>query len=320
MRHRISTDDVPESDRFDAWDAALRSAIGMNARPLTDAPEPFEAHLSLRSSGPLFHLAMEADAHCVVRDATAIAQRQLDAYWLYREIGAGARITHGGREVVATTGNLIIADADVPCEVRPEGRYNHAVWLLPKPLLDPYLRTLEGPMLTTLSGLNGVEALASSYLDALARNVDGIGAETMEMVADTLCRLIGVACGASATDQPNAVRAGRLVEAKRLIDRSLTDPDLSADVIATSLGISVRTLHLLFERTGSSFARHVQQRRLEECRAALLAWPTRPVIDIAFAWGFGSLPTFYRSFAQRFGATPGDVRAAVRGSEVPQTP
>jgi transcriptional regulator GlxA family with amidase domain len=63
----------------------------------------------------------------------------------------------------------------------------------------------------------------------------------------------------------------------------------------------------------------VQQRRLEECRAALLTYPTRPVIDIAFAWGFGSLPTFYRSFAQRFGATPGDVRAVVRRSEVPQT-
>ena len=116
-------------------------------------------------------------------------------------------------------------------------------------------------MLTLLSGLNGVEALASGYLDTLARNWDGIGEETMGMVADTLCRLIGVACGAAAADQPNAVRAGRLAEARRLIDRSLTVPDLSAAWIAASLGISVRMLHLLFEPTGSSFARYVLRRR-----------------------------------------------------------
>ena len=39
----------------------------------------------------------------------------------------------------------------------------------------------------------------------------------------------------------------------------------------------------LFEPTGASFARTVVRRRLEECRAALLGNPARPVIDIAFA-------------------------------------
>ncbi|HEY3848282.1 MAG TPA: hypothetical protein VGL95_14340, partial [Acetobacteraceae bacterium] len=281
MRLDISVDDVPEQDRFDSWDTMLQSVLGISARPVADPPGPFRANLSVRSSGPLFNLTMEADAHCIARDTATIAQRHLNAYWIYRETGAGARITHAGDELVAATGNLIIADADVPCEVRPLGRYAHSVLLVPKPVLDPYMRAPGRPMLTLLSGLNGVEALASSYLDTLARNWDGIGAETMGMVADTLCRLIGVACGAAAANHPDAVRAGRLAEAKRLIDRSLTVPDLSAAWIAASLGISVRMLHLLFEPTGSSFARYVLRRRLEECRAALLTDPTRPVIDIA---------------------------------------
>lgn len=310
MRLHISTDDVPEQHRFDNWDAMLQDTLGMNARPLADPQGPFQANLSLSSSGPLFSLTIEGDGHCIVRDTATIAQRYLNAYWVYREVGAGARIAHAGNELVATTGNLIIADADVKCEVRPMGRYGHSVLLVPKPVLDPYLRAPGRPMLTLLSGLHGVEALASSYLDALARNWDGIGAETMGAVADTLCRLIGVACGAAAANHPDAVRAGRLAEAKRLIDRSLTVPDLSAAWIATSLGISVRMLHLLFEPTGSSFARYVLRRRLEECRAALLADPTRPVIDIAFAWGFGSLSSFYRAFQAAFGMAPGDLREA----------
>jgi transcriptional regulator GlxA family with amidase domain len=49
----------------------------------------------------------------------------------------------------------------------------------------------------------------------------------------------------------------------------------------------------------------VRRRRLEQCRAALLADPTRPVIDVAFAWGFGSMPSFYQG---AFGLSPGEAR------------
>ena len=50
-------------------------------------------------------------------------------------------------------------------------------------------------------------------------------------------------------------------------------------------------------------------RRLEECRAALMnPVGDRSVTDIALAWGFGSLPTFNRTFRRAFGATPGEFR------------
>jgi AraC-like DNA-binding protein len=36
------------------------------------------------------------------------------------------------------------------------------------------------------------------------------------------------------------------------------------------------------------------------------------VTDIAFAWGFGSLPSFYRAFRAEFGLSPSDLRQARR--------
>jgi len=163
-----------------------------------------------------------------------------------------------------------------------------------------------------LSGRSGVDALAAGYLEILTRQWDSISTDAMESAADTLCRLIGLACGAAAMEHPGAVQTGRLVEAKRHIDRHLADPDLSPAGVAAALRTSVRALHRLFEPTGTSFARHVQRRRLEECRAALLANPARPVIDIAFAWGFGSMSAFYQAFQAQFDMSPGDVRAAPR--------
>jgi len=183
---------------------------------------------------------------------------------------------------------------------------------VPKALLTPHLPALGRPLSMVLSGRRGVDALAASYLGALTRNWDSIPAASMHPAADTLARLIGIDCGAAAAEQPDAVQTARLNEAKRHIDRHLTDPDLSPAGVAAALGIAVRTLHLLFEPTGTSLARHVLRRRLEECRAALLANPARPVTDIAFAWGFGNLSTFYRAFQVAFGLSPGDLRAASR--------
>jgi transcriptional regulator GlxA family with amidase domain len=64
---------------------------------------------------------------------------------------------------------------------------------------------------------------------------------------------------------------------------------------AAALSISERTLYETFDPSGTSFAAHVRRRRLEECLAALIADRARPVIDVALACGFGSMPSFYRS-------------------------
>jgi AraC-like DNA-binding protein len=217
--------------------------------------------------------------------------------------------------MLTTAGDILVADADALFEARPVDRYADESWLLPKTVLDPHLPACGLRGVTRLSGRSGAEALAAGYLDAMTRHWDDIPEAAIGPIAETLARLIGIACGAAATEQPDAVRAGRLVEAKRHIDRHLGDPDLSPTSVAAALGIGVRTLHLLFEPTGTSFARHVLRRRLEECRTALLSCPTRAVTDIAFGWGFSNLSTFYRAFQAAFGMRPGDLRAAARGAQ-----
>jgi hypothetical protein len=104
----------------------------------------------------------------------------------------------------------------------------------------------------------------------------------MGPIADTLARLIGIACGAAAADHPDAVQAGRPAEAKRHVARYLAEPDPSPAGVAASLCISVRALPLLFEPTGCGFARYMACCGLKECRAALLASPTRPVTATVF--------------------------------------
>jgi AraC-like DNA-binding protein len=312
MQFNLSTDDMPERDRHTTWAGAVEEMLGLQAHPLPDISQPFAGRLSGRSNGPLLHMSMDTDGHRVERQTRDIARRQWDGYWIYREARAGAWFRHAGREFVTRAGDLVVGDADVPFETQPSDRYTHELWMVPRAVLEPHLPALARTSAMRLSGRAGIDALAASYLDSLTRNWDSFSEATMMPVADTLARLIGIACGAAAAEQPDAVRVGRLMDAKRHIHRHLAAPDLSPAKVAAALGISVRTLHLLFEPTGVSFARHVLQCRLEECRSALLGNPSRPVIDIAFAWGFGSLSSFYRAFQTMFGMSPQDLREASR--------
>ncbi|MGA3401183.1 MAG: helix-turn-helix domain-containing protein [Acetobacteraceae bacterium] len=317
MRLQITTEDVPERSRFEAWHDAVYRTLAISAQPLPDADGPFRARFCARTSGPLVHCSFDADRYRAIRQGRDIAHRHWDSYWIGREFSAGAFHTIGGQDWISNPGDLVVGDADAVSDSRPADRYSHQLWLVPKALLDPHLPALRRPIYTRLSDRNGVDALAGSYLDALTRNWDSISEVTMGSVADTLARLIGIACGAVAAEQSDAVRAGRLVEAKRYIDRHLADPDLLPASVAASLGISVRTLHALFEPTGTSFARYVLRRRLEECRTALLGNPRRAVTDIAFAWGFSSLSGFYRAFHAAFGMSPGDLRAMSQPDTTP---
>ena len=107
-----------------------------------------------------------------------------------------------------------------------------------------------------------------------------------------------------------ALRAAALERARRYVDRHLADPGLEPAGVARAVGVSERQLQRLFERTGESFGRYVTRRRLEEVRTALARHAARPVTDLALAWGFGSLPSFYRAFRQAYGASPGELREA----------
>jgi len=85
-------------------------------------------------------------------------------------------------------------------------------------------------------------------------------------------------------------------------------------VIATSLGVTPRYVHLLLEETGRSFTHHVLERRLEKAAVLLRdpLWRARKVADIAAESGFTDLSYFNRSFRRRFGGTPSGIREAGR--------
>ncbi|MET9402130.1 helix-turn-helix domain-containing protein [Kitasatospora sp. NPDC002965] len=137
---------------------------------------------------------------------------------------------------------------------------------------------------------------------------------------DTPIELGGGVVPGQADDSTPRLTSVLVRTVKDIIDRRLTDPDLSPAALARALNISVRTLHRAFAtaaadhsgiKDGTAVGRaetvagYIRGRRLEQARSALSARAGRPsVTEVAARWQFADSSHFIRAFKRRYGQTP----------------
>jgi AraC-like DNA-binding protein len=174
----------------------------------------------------------------------------------------------------------------------PEDLAGHAVHP------GPALRLLNG----YLRSLTSLEQPPPSELAPI------IGLHLLDLVAAAL----GPTAEAAEIVTKRGVKAARLRAILAEVARRFSEPDFDLDSVAGTLGLSRRYVQQLLEETGKSFTEHLVERRLERAFAMLSDRRCLhlPIIDIAFAAGFGDVSHFNRMFRRRFGETPSGVRAA----------
>jgi AraC family transcriptional activator of tynA and feaB len=93
---------------------------------------------------------------------------------------------------------------------------------------------------------------------------------------------------------------------------NLGDHELSPVSVALSQRISLRYLHKLFERNGTTFGRWLMEARLQEARRRILSDPTHTMTLqwIAFSCGFTSQSHFSTQYRARFSETPRETRVS----------
>jgi AraC-like DNA-binding protein len=163
----------------------------------------------------------------------------------------------------------------------------------------------------------GALRLLMRYLDILD-DKQALSTPELRRVVTThildLCALAtGSTRGAAAVAQGRSLRAARLRAIKADIDQHLTD-DVSPPALARRQHVSPRYIHKLFETEGTTLSRYVLGQRLARMHRMLgdPHYAHRTIGALAFDVGFGDLSTFNREFRRHYGATPSEVRAAMR--------
>jgi AraC-like DNA-binding protein len=135
-------------------------------------------------------------------------------------------------------------------------------------------------------------------------------------LVDLAALIVGANRDGTVVTEDRGLAAARLAAVKADVSENLGDSDLSLSAVATRLKLTPRGIQRLFERAGLTFSEFVLSQRLERAHR-LLTDPRRThstIGTIAFESGFGDLSYFNRTFRRHYGATPSEIRAALRRS------
>ncbi len=311
-----STDELRSHERFEHWrEVRGKHLAGVTITVDHDRRGAFKGRFSSMAVGGATLSEIQATAYDVSRNPADINRVSSDSLRIsYLVEGPGWCETPQGRCYLAT-GSLSTSYSDLPFAVtqRP-GNMHVRLLRIPLARLEALDRSARDYHTETLApGDRYTRLIRASFL-SLVDDAERLDDGDAERAVTDLAQLVLLARGSVRRNLPEsreAVRAGHLTAARRLISRNLHRQDLGVESLARMLAVSIRQVHALFEPTGMSCHRTITAARVDEARRLLLLTPERPVTDIAFACGFDSMATFYRAFRKAEEATPGDYRQAL---------
>jgi hypothetical protein len=274
---RFSTDALPERDRVAVYREELgQRVVRLDLEP--DRGQPFHAKFELRAF-PGLKIAVAELSALVVRRTRRLIADDTDALGLVLTLARTHSLSQIGREHVSGPGDaLLVSGAEPFVSIRPvSGRV--VVLRVPHDTLASPVPDVADRIMRPIPRDADALRLLRSYLAVLD---DGHAMKTPELrraVATHIHDLIALAVGGT-------------------YDRTSTGRE------------SVRAARLLFEETGQSFARFVDEERMKRA-FELLTNPARSgtrIADIAAEVGYAEHSSFDRAFRRSFGHTPSDVR------------
>jgi AraC family transcriptional activator of tynA and feaB len=302
-----STEAVPARERFSYWrDVVCQAVLNVSTE---SPPAGFSARLTRRSFGDLRFASFDCTDHEIVRTPQQIARVPQDYYVITSHLRGRSTFNQGDEVVSLEPNEIAIVDGRQPFRIAYTETVSRAVVVIPHAMIDTRAPWLDRCPVRKLSGQSPFVQLARTHMRKLTVDGADLNESSAHLLTDNLCNLLALA---SARDVPSDQMQPRLqIEAMLTFCRQkLHDADLSPQDVADRFGISVRTLHLRFEKFGQTFGRWLLDNRLDACRTALRDPNQRNsnISEIAYRWGFNDLSHFNKAFRARFDQTPRECR------------
>jgi AraC-like DNA-binding protein len=312
---RFSTADVPERDRT----AILHDVLGRIYLRTEIEPQHvsgYRASVEHHSWSSVSLLFSETDAARVMRTPALLADGD-DHFRLSIPETAPAHFCAEGLAEDVAAGDAMLLFNGVACTVRYDAGRTTGIKIGYKRLVTAAPR-LEGRAFRRIPSHVPAMRLLLSYAAVLRDQGPSDNRGLSHHVAQHITDLVALAVSQAEERREQiageAVRAARLATIRADVLTNLGHKRLSAKTVAQRHALSDRYVHVLFEQTGQTFSRFVEEERLKRAFALLIdpKLGTLPINDIAAQVGYVEHSTFTRAFRRRFGDSPRGVRNAAR--------
>jgi AraC-like DNA-binding protein len=305
-----SSSAVPAADRTDAWESVLTDSYREWQVPRR-LPATFYAHVKQHDFAGAGIVETVCDP-CTGQRTSGQVRHDDELY-------VGVQLTTSGRErfkigdagVEVTSGDVVVWTTDQVIEFEVLERLHKVTLMIPWSLMRERLPERRHPPTGgKIESRTGVGSLLAVHLLALSNQIAALDESVQGSVSRTTLELLGIALSGQ---QPSAhfdASAAMLRRVQDFILQHLHEDDLNPTRIAEANHISLRYLHMLFQRSDMTVSGWIIDRRLHACKQALTdpAFNRQKISEIAFRYGFNSSSHFCRAFKDKYGVSPGDVR------------
>jgi AraC-like DNA-binding protein len=301
----FSTSNLPAPQQFDAWMGWVDGVF--DVVPHDPPRNGFCAESQCWQIGGCMLSRVRAPGIRIERKITHVHRNPLHHWMITLSRRATSVISSGDTILSVPPGTpFILSLADESTSERPEDQQLQ-LYLSRDKFADlaPALDGVRGTALNTARGI-----LFADYLVLLERTLPDVAPGDLPRLSDAIGAMVA-ACLAQEQAEPqlDLVRRERV---RHLVRRYLRSPALGPRLLCRSLMMSRSKLYRLMDSEGG-VVRYIQRQRVLEAHV-LLSDPSvdRPITAIAEGLCFADTSGFSRAFRREFGASPSDVRAAVR--------
>jgi AraC-like DNA-binding protein len=309
MRTVVTTDSVPQADRFDHWAHETSKVFGsLDSRPMPSAP--FHGEAAISAVGMLRLCSITAGPLRVRRTKRLCAVQEEEYYKVALQVTGACLIEQDGMHSTLGPGDIAICDTSRPYSFTYERDFHTVLTLLPRSVLPVRPDALRGIVARRITADTGVGAVVGPFLRSLAEQSRRCAGPAAGRLADGTVSLV-TALVTERLDRagPATPQDAMMLRVLAYIEQRLADPSLSPDSIAEAHGISRRYLFKLFAAEELTVAGFIRSRRLERCARDLANSGTDQTIGLVAArWGLPDHRHFSRVFKAAYGVTPTEFR------------
>ncbi|XTZ13668.1 helix-turn-helix domain-containing protein [Micromonospora echinospora] len=331
----FSTDDVDFPQRIDYWQDLVASSFARCAVRVESTDEAFYGRLVSGKLGPLTFSLVEYQAtsgYEITRSSRHVRQEETDDFLLQLHLGGGmiGLSQKDRRSTIERPGDFSLIDDSVPSTLHcpPNSSARAVTASISRSLLVDKVPRLRDLTALHIDGQSGAGRILSSMVVGLASNLETrwLGGASSARLSSAFIDVLSVALleAQGIEERPAETHVAELLSSiYHFMEKNLSRPDLTPQLIADAHHISVRYLHRLFEQEETTLAEWVRNRRLDSASRQLADPSYRhvPVSKIGANWGFPDPSTFSRAFRSRFALPPRDYRTTfLTGSSIPTTP
>jgi AraC-like DNA-binding protein len=242
-----------------------------------------------------------------------------DLLFMWAEDQSEMRWSQCGGDIHLRDGIATMMGADVLRIGENARTASYTTLSLERARLAPLIGNLDGARMRPVSADAEPLRLLKHYLNGLSDTLSAAMTETIVThIYDLVALAVGTTRDAGDLTSRRGLRLARLNAARKLIRANLWDQSYCIKDAARKLGLSPRTVQMLFQEEGTTFTAFLLAQRLAAVHSQLSKGhkATSSISTIAFESGFGDLSHFNHAFRRAYGETPSDVRA--RAETVPR--